>query len=361
MSGKRLLASIILSLSLFFGFTKLSSASELILFYGQGCSHCAKVLSYLAAHPSLSDSLSLKEIYFDQNNAALYNAILDQQDVPLQDRGVPLLIIGDSYLVGDRPIMNYLSTKLAVDPSPSPELLSPTPTPSPSPPSTSSQLTLMAVLLAALVDAINPCAFAVLIILMTTVLASGQAKRALLTGLAFATSIFLSYLLMGLGLYQALSFGNLGELFFRIVGYLAIFLGLLNLKDFFWYGKVVLMEVPLSWRPHLKSLLHSVTSPHGAFGIGFLVSLFLLPCTSGPYLVILGMLANTQTRSQALLYLIFYNLVFISPMLLITYLVSRGLDPAKLEQLRQQRLRTLHLLAGLILLGMGLMLVLGWV
>ena len=167
-----------------------------------------------------------------------------------------------------------------------------------------------------------------MIILMTTILATGHAK-ALAAGLAFSTSIFISYFLMGLGLYKALSLGGVADWFFKIIGWVAIVMGLLNLKDYFWYGKGFLMEVPMSWRPSLKGLIRSVTSPGGAFAIGFLVSLFLLPCTSGPYIVILGMLAKRVLDVKAISYLFLYNLIFVSPMVLISVAVYRGFDPNK--------------------------------
>ena len=37
----------------------------------------------------------------------------------------------------------------------------------------------------------------------------------------------------------------------------------------------------------------------GAFLVGFAVSLFELPCTGGPYIVILGLLAKEVTKSKA--------------------------------------------------------------
>jgi cytochrome c biogenesis protein CcdA len=215
-------------------------------------------------------------------------------------------------------------------------------------------LTIPAVISAALVDAINPCAFAVLIVLMSAVLLQGDKMKALRAGFAFIIAIYISYFLMGLGLYSALATAQSVKIIYWIVGILAILVGLLNLKDFFWYGKGFLMEVPLSWRPKMKQLINSVTSVPGAFFVGFLVSLFLLPCTSGPYIVILGLLSQASTRLQATLLLLLYNLIFVSPMVLITFLVYRGLaSTEKLEALRQKRLRVLHLIAGLIMLGLG--------
>ena len=163
---------------------------------------------------------------------------------------------------------------------------------------------------------------------------------------------------MGLGLFKVIQItGGFSNQILKIVGVLAIVLGLFNLKDYLWYGKLFVMEVPFSWRPKLKEILKSVTNPVGAFMIGFIVSLFLLPCTSGPYVVILSLLASRTQVIQALSYLVLYNLIFVSPMILITVLVYRGMDPNKAEKVRVKRLKTLHLIAGLVLLVMGLLIV----
>ncbi len=216
-------------------------------------------------------------------------------------------------------------------------------------------ITVPAVLSAAAVDAINPCAFAVLIILLTTILATKSKNRALFAGLAFSVSIYVSYLLMGAGLYSAINAAGISHRFYAIVAVLAILIGLFNLKDYFWYGKWFIMEVPLSWRPRLKALIKSVTSVPGAFLIGFAVSLFLLPCSSGPYIVILGLLAKTTTRNSAFLLLLLYNLVFILPMLMITVAIYLGFTTTeKAEKWRLSKLKHLHLIAGIILILLGI-------
>lgn len=216
-------------------------------------------------------------------------------------------------------------------------------------------LTLSAVVLAAAVDAINPCAFAVLILLIAAVLATRDRRRALYAGLAFSLSIFISYYLMGVGLYSAVDAAGVTRTIFLAVAVLAILIGLFNLKDFFWYGKWFVMEVPLSWRPNLKRITQGITSVPGAFLAGFLISLFLLPCTSGPYIVILGLLATTATRASAFGWLLLYNAIFILPMIAITLAIYGGLTTAqRVESWRGQHLRTLHLVTGTIILLLGL-------
>jgi len=218
-------------------------------------------------------------------------------------------------------------------------------------------LTPVAVVCGAALDAINPCEFAILILLMASLLFNDEnRKKALLTGLSFVAAVFVAYFLMGVGLLEFLRHYTLAysQHFYYLVGGLAIILGLLNIKDYFWYGGGgFLMEVPQSWRPKMKELVRRISNPWGGFFIGLIISLFLLPCTSGPYVVILGMLASKTTLLKALLYLVVYNFIFIAPMLAIVLAMYFGLSPEKAEAWRKQKLRLLHLIAGLILVILG--------
>jgi len=226
-------------------------------------------------------------------------------------------------------------------------------------------LTPVAVVCGAALDAINPCEFAILILLMASMLiADNTRKKALRTGLSFVAAVFLAYFLMGLGLLEfirvyTLSFSGV---FYKIVAALAIIIGLLNIKDYFWYGGGgFIMEVPQSWRPRMKELIRGVTTPWGGFIVGLVVSLFLLPCTSGPYVVILGMLAAKTTLFTAILYLIAYNLIFIAPMMAIVLAMYWGLPPERAEEWRKEKIRLLHLIAGLVLVALGIVMLAGWI
>ncbi len=323
-----------------------------ILFYGEGCPHCAQVEKYLQDNePPVK--IEQKEIYRHPENAEEFNKICEEHNIGLMNRGVPFLYAEDKCYIGRSQIIEYLENidEVSIASVEEPEEKK----------EADSSLTLPFLIGAAVVDAVNPCAFAVLLILMTTVLAAGDRRRALFSGLAFTVSIFISYLLMGLGLYSVVATFEMSNIFMKIVGALALIIGLFNLKDFFWYGKGFLMEVPLAWRPKLKSLIRSVTGPLGAFIIGFAVSLFLLPCTSGPYIVIIGMLGHQATYNKAVWYLVLYNLIFVLPMLLISFGAYWGMNVAEAEEKRQKNLRILHLLAGLIMTIMGVVLLFGWI
>lgn len=209
---------------------------------------------------------------------------------------------------------------------------------------------------AALVDSINPCAIAVLLILITALLAIKKRRQALITGLFFIAGLYLAYLVLGLGLISVVQLSGLAGLFHKLIGGLAIIIGLLNLKDFFWYGGGgFVMEIPRSWRPKVQKLLKTVTSPWGAFIMGLVITAFELPCTGGPYLFVLGLLANSCTWSTIIPILLYYNLVFILPLLLITGLLYFGYSSVeKASAWKDRNLRRLHLVAGLIMLILGL-------
>jgi len=162
---------------------------------------------------------------------------------------------------------------------------------------------------------------------------------------------------MGLGVYSAIQAAGVQYYFILAVSILAILMGLWGMKDYFAYGKWFTIEVPQRWRPLLKRLTASVVSAPGAFAIGILDSLFLLPCSSGPYIAILALLSKTTTRGTGILYLLLYNLVFIVPLLVLTFGVHFGFTTtARAERWRSARLGKLHLISGavMLLLGVGM-------
>jgi cytochrome c biogenesis protein CcdA/glutaredoxin len=329
------------------------SSPDILLFYGEGCPHCSKASLFLDQIQEDYPSLEIEkyEIYFNEENRNLFQETSNNYETEIQ--GVPTIFINDKFFVGfNEQVGNEVEKEITF--CQTNECIKPLEKTT-SETTVIEKLTIPAVIGAAAVDAINPCAFAVLIILLTTILASSNKKRALFSGIAFTIAIFISYFLMGIGLYSAITYSGLTHTFYTIVAVLAILLGLFNLKDYLWYGKLFKMEVPDSWRPNMKKIIRSVTSIPGAFLTGFVVSLFLLPCTSGPYIVILGLLAKIATRNYALLLLVLYNLIFILPMLIITLLIYFGFTTTeKAESWRQNKLKILHLIAGILLLLLGI-------
>ncbi len=220
------------------------------------------------------------------------------------------------------------------------------------------QLTLWAVVGAAALDSVNPCDFAVLVLLLGTLLVIGKRGKVIWAGLAFTAGIFIAYYLMGFLLYSILGI-TVGTRGFRVpfiyaVSALAILVGLWEMKDLLWYGKWFSIEVPERWKPKVKALTSSAVTIPGAFAVGVLDSLFLAPCTSGPYLAILTLLSQTTDRFQGGMLLLLYNLIFVLPMIGITLLVHFGFTTtARAERWRTAKLGKLHFVTGVVMLLLG--------
>ncbi|MBA7619627.1 hypothetical protein ES703_26966 [subsurface metagenome] len=223
------------------------------------------------------------------------------------------------------------------------------------------KLTLAKILSLAAVDAINPCALAVLSLMLIAILTYNPTKRrnVLLAGLAFVTAVFLLYLIYGLviiksfQLIQALTFIRLW--LYKILGIGAIILGFFKLKDFFWHKAVCTIS------PRVDKIVAKITSPRGAFLAGAFVTIFLLPCTVGPYIICGGILCPLGIL-KALPWLSLYNLIFILPMLAVVLIIYLGLG--KIEDIsswQARNIRYLHLVTGLTVLGLGIAMILGLV
>eukprot|EP00977_Amphora_coffeiformis_P001148 scaffold244_cov172-Amphora_coffeaeformis.AAC.1 len=90
-------------------------------------------------------------------------------------------------------------------------------------------------------------------------------RRAFCSGMAFIFSVFLCYYALGFGIFFAVSSTKVSGKILLGLGVLIIFLGIWNIKDFFWYDVGYNVEIPRSWRPLLNRLLGAITSPVGAF------------------------------------------------------------------------------------------------
>ena len=94
--------------------------------------------------------------------------------------------------------------------------------------------------------------------------------------------------------------------------------------------------------------------------MGFVVCLFELPCTGGPYIVILGLLADRMTMWASIPLLLLYNLVFVLPLVVITLLIYFGFaNVEKATKWKDSNLRILHLIAGLVMLVLGILITFG--
>ena len=230
-------------------------------------------------------------------------------------------------------------------------------------------LTLGKITSLALVNSINPCQIAMLVLVLVTILTQNQEKRrrVLFSGLAFISAVYIGYLFYGIVLVQLFSaftesFKQSSIYVKYIFAVLAMLVGGLQIKDFFFYKKgSFATEMPIWMRPRAKRIIEKITSPIGAFFTGFIITLFLGPCTMAPLLV------ATESLSQfgllgALPWLLYFNFIVIIPLLIITFIIYKGFTTAEnISQWKEKNAKILHLIAGLLLLSTGIAMLIGWI
>lgn len=361
-------------------------AQEYILFYGNWCPHCAKVERFFEEKkiPEKFGTVS-KEIYFNKNNLKELQGYLKKLNIDPNQIWIPFLVINNkdecTYINWDWPIIEFFDKKLGQSCSHSwcndvsckcsdepcneqnckwlkCESTTLTNTWNQWSFSTSADRWkfFWVMLPAALSDSINPCEFAVMLLLISSILTKTKSRRkALLSWWLFVLAVFLSYFGMWLGLFTALAWANNTYLIKLIVWILGILVWLANLKDFFRYGKWFVMEVPFGWRPKMASLIEKIASPGWAFVVWVIVSLFLLPCTSWPYFTILWYLASESKNLNLwwYIYLLVYNIIFVLPMIVIAVLVWFGFKSAEeLAKIKKKNTKLIHLIVWLLMLGL---------
>ena len=204
----------------------------------------------------------------------------------------------------------------------------------------------LTVTLLAVADSINPCTFTVFTALLFITLYSLGKSKTVLTGLSFITAIFLSYYALGLGLIHLLVAIPYMD---KIVAAAGFAIGLLSITR----GLKPSFKSPIPRRIRRfleRHIEKSYASPILSFALGIIVSFTLLPCSSGPYIVSLGLLSLLKDHVQARLLLALYNLLFVTPLMLVLLAVlASRLVARKIKMLKSRRLGVMELINGSIL------------
>ena len=210
------------------------------------------------------------------------------------------------------------------------------------------------VLTGGFIDGVNPCAFSVLIFFMIFLFSIKKRRGPVIAvGVIFIAAIFLSYLLIGLGIMQTFRLFDNNHLIARISSGLLIIMGLINIKDFFWYGRG--LSLSPNWlnttffKKHLTRL-----SIFSTFIAGFMVGLCTFPCTGGIYVAILGILSTQITFTEGIGYLILYNTAFVFPLVLILMFLTNKRTLGIFSRWGSMNKKMIKLISGLFLVILGI-------
>lgn len=219
-------------------------------------------------------------------------------------------------------------------------------------------LPLFTVMIAA-VDAFNPCAFFVLMFLMSLLAhARKRWRMAVIGGIFVLTSGFLYFAFMAAWLNVFLLIGELRWVT-TTAALIAVSLAAVNIKDYFWFGRGVSLSIPATAKSGLFARMRTLTVAEswpvlllGTVTLAVAANTYELLCTAGfPMLFTRVLTLRDLSPSTRYLYLALYNVVYVVPLLGIAtaFLITVGS-----RKLQEHEGRTLKLLSGLMMLGLGL-------
>jgi cytochrome c-type biogenesis protein len=202
------------------------------------------------------------------------------------------------------------------------------------------------VVVASLIDSINPCAFSILILTIAFLFSLGKLRSNVLEiGSSYILGIFLVYTLIGLGILQVLHLFDTPHFMAKVGAFLLIALGLVNLGNYFFPAFPIKLKIPNAAHSKIAGLMGQASLP-SAFVLGGLVGLCEFPCTGGPYLMVLGLLHDQATHAVGLGYLMIYNLIFVLPLAIILLIASDKTLIDKVEGWKKQNTKGMRLWGG---------------
>jgi cytochrome c biogenesis protein CcdA len=216
---------------------------------------------------------------------------------------------------------------------------------------------LLTVVGAGLVDGLNPCAFATIVFFISYLAFLGRKGREILAvGGAFALGVFLTYLLVGVGLLtvlEELSFlTTLSRWVYGVTALLCLVLAVFSFLDYRRARRGEFQDMTLRIPPRLRRQINRVIRDGAqarafvpvAFVTGFVVSIIELACTGQVYLpTIIFVMGVPAMQQQAFLYLLLYNLAFILPLVVVFGLTYFGTTSEQLGIFIGKRTATVKL------------------
>jgi hypothetical protein len=223
-------------------------------------------------------------------------------------------------------------------------------------------LPLTTVVLASL-DAFNPCAFFVLLFLLSLLVRTQSRGRMLLiSGIFIGFSGLWYFVFMAAWLNMFLWFGELRWMTLA-AGAVAVIMAGINIKDFFVPDRGPSLSIPEAAKPGLfarmRKLARASSLPSAIFATVLLAGVansYELLCTAGLPMIYTRVLTLAELSvAQYYLYLALYNLIYVVPLIVIVGVSIKTLGKRKLQA---HEGRALKLLSGLMMLGLGLALLL---
>ena len=335
---------------------------ELVIFHGEGCGHCARMLLFLddlrSRYPTLA--VSAYEVWNDSANLTLFHDTLAVHGDEV--RGVPTVIVGDTVFVGDssgiEATIEATVMALVEGEEPPDEIVAIVDVPLLGEVDVGDRSMLVATMVIGFVDGVNPCSLWVLSMLLALVLHSGSRTRIFLVGGLFLTVTSLLYGLYMVGAYSTLEF--VGHQTWIRIGIAAVAgaFGVLHLKEH-WTTRGPSLTISAHHKPGLYHRMRGLADPDRSFlavmggtaALAVGVSLVETPCTAGLPLLWTNLVSdrNISMGGAAFLFAV-YLTVFLADELII---FGAAVVTMRATKLQEEHGRALQLISGTLMLSLA--------
>lgn len=332
-------------------------------YYSQGCRTCNEFLKKKLPDLEKKLGISIRVVEKDIFDPEVFEELTERLSaMRVNLNAFPVLITEQTVLQGEGEIKDSIETVLLTIRR-GMEMAK-----VPASGSSSRALAVVPVILAGLLDGINPCAFTTIIFLLSMLAAAGRGRREILIiGACFALAVFIAYYLIGIGLFKALRaaaiFPVVGAVIrWVLVAVLAAFAAL-SVVDYIKIRKGKSSEILLQLPKYFKQRIHaavrvrvrSATLIGSAFVLGFLVSVFELACTGQVYFPAIAYMVQSGAGSAGFGLLFIYNVGFILPLSVVFLLAYAGVGSEKLASVFRKRLGLVKLGTAVLFAGLAVM------
>jgi thiol-disulfide isomerase/thioredoxin len=226
-------------------------------------------------------------------------------------------------------------------------------------------LVIITILIAA-IDSVNPCSFFVLLFLLSILLYTKSKKKMILVGGIFIFFSGFFYFLLMAALLNFVSIVENTYIISIIAGIIAVIFGFLNIKDFFFFKKGLSIGVTDIQKSKLyvqiRKIIKITSVPSLIFStivLAISANSVELLCTFNLPFIYTGTILPQYNLGivDNYLYLIFYNIIYVLPLLIIVGIMVITLGRWKLSEFQG---RVLKLFSGIMILSLGIILLIDY-
>jgi len=342
------------------------------LFYSTHCKMCHVIREEVLPQieEQYKEDVKWKKFNTDQDAEGLSLLISLTEQFGLDEALIPSILIGNTFLVGEKEIKDNLEQAIAraIEAEKSPLSFLKTDVVD-----FFKKFSFFTVIGNGLIDGINPCAFAVIVFFISFLGVYGYKRTEIIyVGIFYCLAVFITYLLIGLGFFNF--FYSLEQIYLIVKAFyyfIAVFCFLMAIAAFWDYYKFkktghseeAILQLPKFLKKRINLVIGSrMRKKKGgvwglcvsSFIVGFLVSLLEAVCTGQVYLpTIVFILKNTDLKVKAATYLLIYNFMFVLPLIIIFLLSLAGVNSAKFNNFLKKNLGRIKILMALVFFCLG--------